>query len=73
MSTSIVTSLRERAAARTRIVQEGRVFDTTRPRTPSFLKLQRAVGPGGVLPARMRPMLEACLRHDPRSRSDHLT
>jgi hypothetical protein len=49
--TSIENSLRERATARTRIVPEARAFDTTRPRAPSFLRLQKAVGPGGVLPA----------------------
>lgn len=35
-------SLREQATARTR---------SGRPRTPSFLRLQNAVGPGGALPA----------------------
>jgi hypothetical protein len=62
-NSSIRTSLRECAAVRTR---SGDVSPEPLP----FLKLQMAVGTGGVLPAGVRAMLEACLRHDPRSRSD---
>jgi hypothetical protein len=59
MIASINISLRERAAARARIVPKVRVFDTTkvrvfdttRPRAPFLLRLRKAVGPGGVLPA----------------------
>jgi hypothetical protein len=46
-----VVSLRERAAARTRIVPGARVSDTTRPDPPFFLRPQKA-GSGRGVPSR---------------------
>src|SRR5262245_13255139 len=40
------------------------------PRTPSLSRLQTAGGPAGVPPVGLRAILEACLRHDPHSRSE---
>src|SRR5215467_2687943 len=48
-----------------------RPFGGRVPRTPSLSRLQMAGSPAGVPPAGVvQAMLEACLRHDPRSRSE---
>jgi hypothetical protein len=65
------SSRKVQASSRIRSVgRPSRPFGGRIPRTPSLFWLQMAGGSAGVPPAEVRAMLEACLRHDPRSHSE---